>query len=101
MAGYIVKVERKYKDWIAKKSVLDGKPIYEIFEKILFPHYQECFMNETIRKITLSNDTSQLPLSRDFGKILRLEAIEKKSNVVSLVNMVFQVYLEKETGEGI
>jgi len=99
MAGYIIKIEHKYKEWIAKKSVVENQPIYKIFENTLFPYYQDHFTKHKIGKTTLSSDTSQLPLSKDFGKNLRLEAIEKRTNVVSLVDTIFKFYLEQEEGK--
>ena len=97
--NYIVKIERKYKNWIAKKSVVDGQPIYSVFENVLFPYYQDHFTKPKIGKITLSSDTSFLPLSRVFAKKLKLEAIEKRTNIVSLVDTIFKFYLEQEEGK--
>lgn len=93
---YNVKIKRKYKEWISVTSVIESKPIYEIFEKVVYPYYQEYFTSTKIEKTILSSDTSQLPLSSSFGKTLRLEAIKKKTNVVSLVNIIFKFYLENQ-----
>ena len=92
--SYMIKIDEHYKIWIAKKSVIDSIPIYTVFQETLYPYFLKNSKEKSIKKIVLTNKTKPLALSRDFGKTLRLEAIERNTNVVSLVNAVFQFYLE-------
>jgi len=92
--SYIVKIDLNYKKWITKKSILDDVSIYSVFEKTLYPFFLEHSKGDFIDKITFSEDTSTISLSLNMKKTLKLEAYERNTNVVSLVNAVFRFYLE-------
>lgn len=91
--SYMIKVQAKHKKWIATESVKNNMPIYQIFEQVLYPYYQANFKEPCIKKISLSEKTSLLSLSYDFRETLKLEAIDKETNIISLVNAVFEFYL--------
>lgn len=90
---YIIKIQKKYKNWIAILSVEQEKPIYKIFEQDLYPFYKANFTEIIIPKVTFTNDSTFLALPNEFKKILNLEAIDKDTNIVSLVNTVFEFYI--------
>jgi len=95
-SNYIVDIQIKYKDWISKYSIFSNKPIYSIFENILFPFYKENFNQPNIPKVSFKDiETSRLVLSAEFKQTLKLEAYEKgRTTIITLVDTVFQFYLD-------
>lgn len=92
-ATYVVKIQNKYKNWISLQSAKSDTPIYKVFEQTLYPYYQNYFTEPSIKKVSLLEDTTFITLSVNFKKTLKLEALCKNTNIVSLVNAVFEFYL--------
>jgi len=90
---YMIRIKTEYKDWIARKSAIEGTPIYIIFEKLMFSYFKENYTENSIEKIQLPDDNSKIGLSYTFGKTLKLEALDKQTNIISLINKIFEFYL--------